>query len=113
MKENYRYGDLTYVQLEQSNGCGSSFFLAFMFRLPRCLFPKISRCCDCHDIGYPLAKTIEEKQALDDQLVEDFLEWARAGNNWFVRRWRFGVANVVWWSLDTALSEMCWRWTQR
>jgi hypothetical protein len=113
MDSNYRYSDLTPDQLKRSNGCGSSFLPAAMFRLPRFLFPRISKACDCHDVGYQIPGTLEDKWAHDAQLVEDFLEWARAGGNSVVQAWRFKVAHIVWWVLDTWLSELCWRWAQR
>lgn len=113
MKQNYQYSDLTPDQLRRTNGCGSSFLPAVLFRLPRFLFPGISKACDCHDIGYQLPGTLNDKYAHDAQLVEDFLEWSRAGGGWFTRAWRFKVAHLVWWSLDTKLSEACWEWVQQ
>lgn len=113
MKPNYQYSDLTPDQLRRSNGCGSSFLPAVLFRLPRFLFPKISQACDCHDIGYQQGGSLADKQAIDDQLVEDFLDWSRSGKFWIVRKWRFGLTRIIELALETKLSEMCWKAARR
>ena len=114
MNDNYQYTDLTDKQKKKVNGCGSSFWLAVLFRLPRCLFPLISRACDCHDIGYQeTGLNLAEKWALDAQLVEDIREVARRSSNPFVRWWKFRISDLVEWALDTKLSEMCWRAAKR
>lgn len=110
MNDNYTYADLTPGQLKKANGCGSSFWLAAVFRLPRFLFPRISKACDCHDVGYQSGRPwdIYEKQALDAQLVEDIRGIARE-RGWVLRKYLMGVSNIVEYALDTKLSEMCWR----
>ncbi len=109
MKENYQYPDFSQEQIKSANGCGSSFWLAMPFRLPRLLFPGISKACDCHDIGYSeTGPEIEEKWALDAQLVEDIRVIARR-SGWFMRRVKLKIADLVEYALDTKLSEKCWR----
>lgn len=110
MNDNYTYSDLTPGQLKRANGCGSSYWLAAVFRLPRFLFPRISKACDCHDIGYQNGDPddMDEKQALDAQLVEDIRCIARECG-WIRRKYLMGVSNLVEYALDTKLSAMCWR----
>ena len=110
MRNNYTYDDLTPEQLKTANGCGSSFWMAAMFRLPRCLFPRISKACDCHDIGYQNGDPddLDEKYALDAQLVEDIREIARKSGS--VTRWyKMGIADLIEFALSTKLSEKCWK----
>ena len=109
MRNNYTYNDLTPAQIKTANGCGSSFWMAAMFRIPRWAFPRISKACDCHDIGYQSGNPndLDEKYALDAQLVEDVREIARESG--IMTRWyKMRIADLIEFALNTKLSEKCW-----
>lgn len=97
---------LTQEQLKTTNGCGSSFFLARFFRIPKWVSSMFWKCCNRHDIRYQEGMFLEEKQRADDELLDCMYYSAYHGKRW--KRWfLLKIADITYWCLSTRLSDMC------
>ena len=97
---------LTSEQLKTTNGCGSSFWLARPFRVPKWISRQFWACCNRHDIRYQKGKNLAQKYQADDELYDCMYYSAYHGPRW--KRWfLLKMADFTYWCLSTRLSFMC------
>lgn len=98
---------LTQEQLNISNGCGSSFWLAYIFRIPKFISQEFYCCCNFHDVNFINGTTIQEKQIADDKLYDCLYYSAYHSPNW--QKWfKIKIADLVYWCLSTKLSDIAY-----
>lgn len=100
---------ITPEQLKTTNGCGSSAWYAWIFRIPQWLSHDLYCKCGCHDLGYQDKTQIswEHKRIKDVALVDSLYDSAYMGPVWQCSI-KVVVAEVVWWCLNTWLSKLCY-----
>jgi len=86
------------------NGCGSSYWLAAPFRIPRWLSPGWNCCCDTHDIQY----TYQAGKDHADKMMIECLEKNTERSPWWQRPIKRQMIKVVRFALSTKLSQMCY-----
>ena len=92
-------------ELQFTNGCGSSYWLAWIFRIPKWSWQGAWRCCNRHDVRY---QNQEEKERADDELYDCWYYSAMKGSKW-VRGFRLRIADLGYWALNTKLSDSCYK----
>ena len=97
--------DLTIEELKTTNGCGSSYWLAWVFRIPKFIWPGAYRCCNRHDLRY---QNKEDKQRSDDELYDCWYYSAFHGPE-YLRGFRLKIADLGYWALNTKLSNHCYK----
>jgi len=90
-----------------TNGCGSSYWLAWIFRIPRWFSGEFWCICNYHDIFYQEGETIEHKQYADDLLYDSMYYSAYKDPNILRKRVKILIADIAYWCLSTKLSEQC------
>lgn len=95
-------------ELKLSNGCGSSFWLAYVFRIPKWLSHAFFCCCSTHDILYQLGKTIKEKHVADDTLY-DCMMYSAFHSPPHQKKLKILLAELVYWALSTKLSDIAYQ----
>ena len=98
--------ELTKEELKTTNGCGSSYWVAWIFRIPKWLSRMFWRCCNRHDVKYQAGKSIGTKQRADDELYDCMYYSAYHGPRW-KRRLLLALADFTNWCLSTKLSDKC------
>lgn len=97
--------ELTKEELKNTNGCGSSYWLAWIFRIPKWIWPGGFRCCNRHDVRY---QNKEDKEHADDELLDCWYYSAFHGPRIF-RFIRLKIADLGYWALNTKLSNLCYK----
>ncbi len=83
--------EMTDLELQGTNGCGSSHWALFMFRIPEWLAPGFKRCCNRHDRRYQNA---EDRAYADDELYDCWYYNAYHGPRW--QRWyKLKIADIA------------------
>ncbi len=96
--------ELTKRELKSTNGCGSSFVLAWPFRIPRWISKAFTRCCNRHDLRYQRRK---DKAFADDELLDCMYYDAYHSNRW--QKWyKLKLADFTYKCLNTKLSQKCY-----
>lgn len=101
---------ITDKQLQTTNGCGSSAWFAWVFRLPKWIIPHDIWCaCNCHDIIYQDATKVSllDKREADDMLY-DAIYYSAYNGSIYLRDIKIVIAEIVYYCLNTWLSELCW-----
>jgi len=98
--------DLTQEHLKLVNGCGSSFWLAYPFRIPKFISKDFWCACNCHDINYQNVSTLDDKYQADDKLYDDMYYSAFHSPIW-QKYLKIKIADFVYWCLSTKLSQIC------
>jgi len=96
---------LTQEQLNNTNGCGSSYWLAWIFRIPKFISYDIWCACNYHDYAYSNSKTLKEKEIADDKLYDAIYYSAFHSPNW-QKPFKTLIADLVYWALSTKLSNL-------
>lgn len=96
---------LTPEQLATTNGCGSSFFFARPFRIPKWL--GFDRVCRTHDYSYSTGKTLEEKYEADDELYNAMMYDSFHTKNKIMKAIKIQVTELTYYCLSTKLSDTC------
>lgn len=86
------------------NGCGSSFILAWPFRIPKWVNKQFTTCCNRHDLYYMYQMP---KDLADDILYNCWYEEAYQHKG-LKRKLLCKLADFGYWCLNTKLSEMCY-----
>lgn len=95
--------DITPEQLKTTNGCGSSYWLAWIFRIPKWISKKLYCCCGCHDIQY---QEMRDKEVSDLELRACVRHSALNGPWW--QKWiKWKTGDLMFWALNTKLSMEC------
>ena len=109
-------------QLVTTNGCGSSYWAAWVFRIPRWMSAPFTRCCDRHDIRYqegdytldadPAGEgrsyvKLITKEHHDDELYNCWYYAAFQGPKW-KRGVLLRMADIGYWMLNSRLSDACY-----
>ena len=97
--------ELTKEELKCTNGCGSSYWLARLFRIPDFVSKAFTRCCNFHDRSY--AKQ-ENKNRADDELLDCWYYDAFHSPKW-QRWWKLKLADLGYWAITSKLSDVCYR----
>ena len=100
--------ELTENERKTTNGCGSSYWLAWPFRIPKFVSKSFYCACCCHDIAYSKGRTIEDKHRADDNLKDDMYYSAYRSNR-FQKYIKLRVADLVYWCLSSKLSDKCFK----
>lgn len=100
--------EVTKEQLKTTNGCGSSAWFAWPFRIPRWISKAFFRCCNRHDIRYQVGTTIANKWFADDELL-DCMYYNAFHSPWWQRCIKIKVADLVYWCLGTTISKWCFK----
>lgn len=96
--------DLTDNQMKLTNGCGSSYWLVWLFRVPKWLSEKMFCCCGCHDYQYLMQK---DKEIADLELKACI--YYNAFKSPKYQRWaKIKIANLIYWALNTKMSQKCY-----
>lgn len=97
--------ELTPAEQKTVNGCGSSYWLASIFRIPSWASKKLTKCCDRHDIRY---QHHENKQDADWELYNCMYYSAYHSPPW--QKWiKIKLADLTFRCLNTELSQTCYR----
>ena len=103
---NMKCEGVTEKQMQAGNGCGSSYWLAWLFRIPKWVSHDFYCACQCHDAGYQAHKTLLKKFMDDDLLFDNMYYSAFHSPGW--QKWiKIKVADFVYWCLSTKLSDYC------
>jgi len=102
----YECVELTPEELKTTNGCGSSYWVAWIFRIPKWLSKAFFRCCNRHDLGYQKGLTLEQKQRHDDELL-DCMYYSAFHGPWYQKGIKLKIADIAYWCLSTWLSTKC------
>jgi hypothetical protein len=101
---------ITVEQLNTTNGCGSSFWLFWIFRIPKWFSKDFYCSCCCHDLKFQ-DKTkldLEYKYQADDQLYDD-MYYSAYHDNSVIKKWlKIKIADLTYSLLATEASELCW-----
>ena len=97
---------LTKEQLKTTNGCGSSYFLARPFRIPKWISKSFFNCCNFHDVGYTNNTVLINKWEADDNLL-NCMYYSAFHSSWWQKRIKLKVADFVYFCLSTKLSDKC------
>ena len=100
--------ELTEAQLSTTNGCGSSYPAAWIFRIPRWVSRAFFRCCNRHDIRYQLGVTLQHKWEADDELL-DCMYYSAFHGPWYQKNAKLTLADFVYTCLRSRLSEKCFK----
>lgn len=100
--------ELTAAELVTTNGCGSSYWLARPFRIPRWISAAFFRCCNRHDIRYQFDTLTIRKERADDELFDCMYYAAFHGPAW-KRPILLALADLTYWCLGTWLSNLCFK----
>lgn len=100
---------ITEEQLKTTNGCGSSAWYAWIFRIPKWFSHDFWCYCNTHDIIYqdPALRSLVFKFRADDALINAMYDSAFLGSIW-LRYPRYLIATLTWYALSTKVSEWCW-----
>ena len=96
---------LTPGQIATTNGCGSSYFLARPFRIPKWL--GFHCLCQIHDYAYSTGSTLEEKYEADDELYNAMMYDSFHTKNKIMKAIKIQVTDATYWCLSTKLSDAC------
>lgn len=96
---------LTPEQLATTNGCGSSYWLASMFRIPKWL--GFHDRCNTHDYAFSIGKTLEEKYEADDELYNAMMYDSFHTKNKIMKAIKIQVTELTYYCLSTKLSDTC------
>ena len=95
------------ADLATTNGCGSSYWLAWIFRIPKWFSHEFYCACAEHDLLYQEGVFLHDKIFADNLLITKLYESAINDPN-ILRAWiKFIVVDVVAFALSTKLSELC------
>jgi len=100
--------ELTPKQLKTTNGCGSSYWAVWIFRIPKWVSKAFFRCCNRHDIMYQYGMTKTDKEMADDEIYNCMYYSAYHGP-WYQRWIKTKTADFVYWCLNTKLSQKCFK----
>jgi hypothetical protein len=96
--------ELTKSELRQTNGCGSSYWMARIFRIPKWISKHFTRCCNRHDLRY---FNSYDKAFADDELYNCMYYNAFHSPRW--QRWyKCKLADLTYWALSTRLATKCY-----
>jgi hypothetical protein len=97
---------ITDDELKTTNGCGSSYWLAWIFRIPKFISHNFFCCCAFHDLKFQHNNKIEEKHKADDALYDCMYYSAYRSPIW--QKWiKTKIADLTYWALSTKLSDIC------
>ncbi len=118
---------LTKEQLESTNGCGSSAWFAWPFRIPKWIAPWFYLPCCRHDLrysGYSEFKVIDlcshykankqfslltvKKAMADDELYNAWYYAIYNDAPWWIRGVLCKIADLGYWCLNTKISQWCY-----
>lgn len=94
-------------ELKKTNGCGSSYWLAWIFRIPKWVSKDFWCACNCHDLYFQEYVTLEKKQYADDLLYDLFYYYSYKDKIIWRRNIKTKIADIVYLCLSTKLSEIC------
>jgi len=101
---------LTEKQMKAGNGCGSSYWLAWIFRIPKWVSKDFYCACQCHDAAYQAHKGLFEKWQDDDMLLDN-MYYSAFHSPWWQKWIKLKTADFVYWCLSTSLSDYCFQRT--
>jgi len=101
---------ITEAQIRQTNGCGSSAWYAFIFRIPRWFSHDFWCACNQHDLMYQNTqlRNLVFKLRADDALVTAMYGSAFRDPVWIRAIAKRILARLTMWALETKISEWCW-----
>jgi len=97
--------ELSEEQLKTTNGCGSSYWMAWIFRVPKWVSKSFFRCCNRHDIKY---QSKVEKAIADDELYDCMYYSAFHGPLW-QKNIKITFADLIYLCLNTKMSNVCFK----
>ena len=96
--------DLRKHHTESVNGCGSTYWMAWIFRIPKWVSKKLFCCCSCHDLQYEWR---DDKEKADLDLRACIRHMALTGRKWL--KWiTWKTGDLIYWALNTNLSKKCY-----
>lgn len=95
-------------ELNTTNGCGSSFWLLWIFRIPKWVSYRIWCRCNCHDTKFSKGKTLEDKYRADDNLY-DGIYYDAFHSPPHQKKLKILLAELVYWALSTKLSDIAYQ----
>jgi len=98
--------ELTPEQLKITNGCGSSYWAVWIFRIPKWVSKQFWRCCNRHDLHFQSGKSIIIKWSADDELYNCMYYSAYHSPPW-QKYWKLKLADFIYKCLGTKLSMLC------
>ncbi|MBF0414121.1 MAG: hypothetical protein HQK70_15630 [Desulfamplus sp.] len=104
MTECYGISD---ADLATTNGCGSSYWLAWIFRIPKWFSHEFYCACAEHDILYQEGVWLSDKIFADNLLISKLYESAINDNSFIRAEIKFLVIEIIAFALSTKLSELC------
>lgn len=105
---------ITSEQLKTTNGCGSSAWYAWIFRIPKWFSHEIWCLCNCHDLKFQdkIKRSLIDKWAADDKLYDGIYYVAFHSPKW-LKPLFIQIAEITYWCLSTRISEWCWHRAKR
>lgn len=94
-------------KLKTTNGCGSSYWLVWIFRIPKWFSKEFYCACCKHDIAYQEEYTLEVKRRIDALLISEMCSSANNDTNKIRACIKWTLIDIVVIFLDTKASEIC------
>ena len=101
--------ELTQEQLNQTNGCGSSFWLFWLLRIPKWFSQEFYCACCCHDLRFTNGEALEQKYEADDKLYDDMYYSAFHDKSKIMKLIKLKVADITYYFLNTQLSNIAYK----
>ena len=97
---------LTEEELKKTNGCGSSYWAAWIFRIPKWFSKEFYCACCRHDKAYTEGKSLIDKYKADDNLLDE-MYYSAFHSNFIMKRIKLKLADLTYYCLSTKLSDKC------
>jgi len=97
--------DITEEDLATTNGCGSSYWLVWVFRIPKFISKSLYCCCGCHDMQY---QRQIDKVVVDLELIACVRNSALSSPCW-QKHMKWIAGDLMYFALNTKLSQSCYR----
>lgn len=94
-------------ELKTTNGCGSSYWIAWLFRIPKWFSHEFYCACCKHDLKFQREVSLQEKRKADTMLIQELCDSARLDSNLIRARIKWFLIDIVIVLLDTKVSEWC------
>ena len=101
--------ELTIEQLKNTNGCGSSYPLLWIFRIPKWMSRAFYRCCNRHDLSY---QNQEGKNSADDELYNCWM-YNAYHSPWWQKHFKIKIAEIGYAAITSKLSNTAYKFGKR
>lgn len=96
-------------KLALTNGCGSSYWLVWIFRIPKWVSKEFWCACNIHDIMYQEGTTISDKTYADNLLLDAMYKSIDYDRIYIRGLLKSTLAYIVAFCLSTRLSMSCFK----